>query len=75
MSLYKRFIDVILIVWKGDQEVLREFIIKHIGGNKYGIKFTVNAHEQTINFLDLEIFKNGGYLNTRRHFKDTDRNG
>lgn len=50
MSLFKRFIDDILIVWKEDQEELREFI-KHLGANKYGIKFTVNAHEQTINSL------------------------
>lgn len=36
ISLYKRFIDNILIVWNGDQEELNEFM-ENIGANKYGI--------------------------------------
>ncbi|XP_073481353.1 uncharacterized protein [Aquarana catesbeiana] len=74
LLLYKRYIDDILIIWKGSREQLEEFI-QFISGNKYGVKFTATVHQQKINFLDLEIYKNGNKLGTRTHFKETDRNG
>lgn len=39
------------------------------------MKFTVKAHKQNIDFLDLHIFKHDGMLNTQTYFKNTDRNG
>lgn len=74
IKVYKRFIDDILIVWEGSWDKLNEFV-QHIGVNQYGIKFTVNVHHETINILDLEIFKNRDRLYTRTHFKETNRNG
>ncbi|XP_073491244.1 uncharacterized protein [Aquarana catesbeiana] len=35
----------------------------------------VNAHRQQIDFLDLNIFKDGDKLDAKTHFKSTDRNG
>lgn len=74
LLLYKRFIDDIRIVWKGSRDELDQFF-NHVGANQYGIKFTANVDRNTINFLDLEVFKNINKLSTRTHFKDTDRNG
>lgn len=42
ISVYKRFIDDILIVWKGNQKELNEFVT-FIGANEYGIKFTLTT--------------------------------
>lgn len=43
IQAYKRFLDNILIVWKGSQQELDK-IVQHIGANHNGIKFTVNVH-------------------------------
>ena len=74
IQIYKRFIDDILIVWKGNREQLSNFI-EHINANHYEIKFTVNVQPDVTQFLDLEIFKVEGELHTKTHFKETDRNG
>lgn len=74
LKLYRRYIDDIIIIWKGSEEELQAFF-DEINQNIYGITFTGNWNIQSIDYLDLQIYKNNGILNTRTFFKTTDRNG
>lgn len=74
LKLYRRYIDDIVIVWRGTEEELQVFFDK-INCNTYGISFSGSWNKQSINYLDLQIYKNNGYLSTRTFFKSTDRNG
>lgn len=68
LQVYRRYRHDILLVWKGTESTLDEFI-NHIN-NVYGMKFTVNVHKQNMDFLDLHIFKQEGMLNTKTYFKE-----
>lgn len=74
LKLYKRYIDDIIIIWRGTENGLKSFL-EEINHNIYGITFTGVWDKQSIDYLDLQIFKAGRELHTRTFFKKTDRNG
>lgn len=49
--------------------------MQQLNDNRYGMTFTGKWHTETIDYLDLEIFKNRGELCTKTFFKKTERNG
>lgn len=64
LILYRRYIDDILIIWKGTEESLQEFF-DEINQNIYGITFSGNWSRHSIVYLDLHIYKENGKLHTR----------
>lgn len=73
LKMYRRYIDDIMIIWKGTECELQA-LFKEINQNIYGITFYGTWSKQTIYYLDLQLYKNNGYINTRTFFKSTDRN-
>lgn len=71
--LYKRFIDDLLIIWKGDMEALME-VLNSMNGNDRNISLTWNVSRECIHFLDLEISNSNDGITTKSFFKTTDRN-
>ena len=69
---YGRFIDDIMLVWKGTENELKEFLV-YINQVHPSIKFTSEYSGSRINFLDLSILKESkGYLSTDIYQKPTD---
>lgn len=75
--LWKRYIDDILCIWPGTPDSLREFI-DQINSKHNTIKFTYEASQQSIDFLDLTIYKGERFLESnkldvRPYFKSTNK--
>lgn len=69
---YGRFIDDIMLIWKGTENELKEFLI-YINQVHSSIKFTSESSMSKINFLDLTISKDQrGYLAIDIYQKPTD---
>lgn len=73
LELYKRFIDDILIIWKGNKESLEEFLTR-LNQNDRNITLTWQIDAKQIQFLDLEISIDNNQLITKTHFKEVARN-
>ena len=67
-----RFIDDIFFVYGGTKESLDEFLV-YINSRLPSIKFTLEASQETVSFLDVCIKKNRG-IQTTVYRKKTDRN-
>lgn len=71
--LYLRYIDDLLLIWKGTEIELKKFI-EEINKVHPTIKFDYNYSKSEIDFLDLKIYKNAaGKLATKIFTKPTDR--
>lgn len=73
-ALNKRYIDNVIILWRGTEAGLQEFL-NEINQNKYYISFSGEWSSEQVNFLDLVVYKQAGKLHTHTFFKETDRNG
>ncbi|XP_063797750.1 sialic acid-binding Ig-like lectin 5 [Pseudophryne corroboree] len=75
--VYKRYIDDVLIVWKGTEIDWENFLAK-INVNTYNLKFTGTFSPNRLEFLDLvlstENFCSTGKIETYTHFKNVDSN-
>lgn len=56
LTLYKRFIDDIFVIWEGPRETLLEFL-SAINTKDERIKITYEISDSKISFLDLLLFK------------------
>ena len=70
-----RFLDDILMLWPGSQDLLQEFLL-HLNSQMHHIQFTMESSSQSITFLDLEIYKGPRFrqhsiLDTKLHIKPT----
>ena len=75
--LWKRYIDDILCIWPGSQQSLDAFI-EYINKAHPTIKFTCESSPQTVDFLDITIYKGNRYrstgiLDTKPFFKSTNK--
>lgn len=75
-SLYKRFIDDIVMVWENGRDELTKFI-NILNTAHPSITLTWEINPMSINFLDTTIFKGtrfhqSGILDTKVYFKPTD---
>lgn len=57
ISIWKRFIDDVFFIWLGSLKDLMCFL-ESLTSNYYNLKFTMPSHQETINFLDIQIYKN-----------------
>ncbi|XP_075709805.1 uncharacterized protein LOC142743193 [Rhinoderma darwinii] len=71
--LYKRFIDDLFFVWRGDEASATAFI-EFLNTNTFGLNFTYTYSGEKIYFLDLTNCKNGDTFTTKTHFKSVDVN-
>ena len=70
-----RFLDDILMIWKGSREEL-DIFHQHLNNQMAAIKFTMEASTESIVFLDLKIqkgsrFRQRGILDLQLHIKAT----
>ncbi|OCT80567.1 hypothetical protein XELAEV_18027379mg [Xenopus laevis] len=72
-QLYKRYIDDIIMIWTGTIESLMGFC-GQLNSAVPTIKFTMIHDPVRINFLDVTIQKENGYLKTDLYKKETDHN-
>ena len=72
ISLYVRFIDDLLLIWKGSEEELLKFL-NEINTVHPTIKFDFKYSRESIDFLDTTIRNTGNKLTTTLYTKPTDR--
>lgn len=72
LILYKRYIDDIIIIWKGTKEKPIIFL-DGLNRNYRNIELTWDINEITISYLDLDIMQANNRLTTETHFKNVDR--
>ena len=63
--LFMRCIDDIFMIWKDTKEELNTFVT-NLNLIHPNLKFTHEYSEQTIDFLDLTVYKGRGFLFTNR---------
>ena len=74
ITYYGRYIDDLLFIFDGSESQLLEFH-KYLNSLNENIKLTIEYSQQTINFLDLTIFKDEfGKLHTTIFRKEMSRN-
>lgn len=73
ITLYRRFIDDLILIWEGDQENLQN--VKHnMNQNDRNIKLSWESSTEHIQFLDLDIIQREVGSTQKHFFKSTDHN-
>ena len=73
IKCWYRFIDDIFFVFDGNSEMLNGFLL-YMNSRLPSIKFTLEASQQTVPFLDVSVTKKNGDIETTVYRKKTDRN-
>ncbi|KAJ1172432.1 hypothetical protein NDU88_004279 [Pleurodeles waltl] len=73
IRLWKRYIDDILIIWRGTKEEATTFITWLNTLNPF-LRFTATLGDPAVSFLDLLITERNGSLTTEVYYKPTDCN-
>lgn len=73
LTLYKRYIDDVIIVWNGKKEGIGQFLNK-LNMNEKNIHLSWNIDEKSVEFLDLKISLKGDKLVTKTFFKTVETN-
>lgn len=71
--LYKRFIDYLFFIWKGNERSALEFT-KKLNSNSWGIKCTPKYNKDEIDFLDLVIKPENNQFMRSTFFNSIDAN-
>ena len=66
-----RYIDDIFMIWQHGEEKLKHFL-KEFNNSHPSIKFTSNYSQEKIDFLDVQVIRNGNQLITDHFVKPTD---
>ena len=59
------------MIWEHGEEALQEFL-SHLNSAHATIKFTAEYSEESINFLDVTVLKEGNHLSTDLYAEPTD---
>lgn len=73
MMLYRRFIDDLLIIWKGSMETFEDQL-QTMNSNDQNISLTWDVSKDMIHFLDLQNRNTARGIGTKTYFKVTDHN-
>lgn len=71
--IYQRFVDDIILLWRGECKTLEEFITR-MNYNQKNIILSWEIIEKSVNFLDLVIMVEEAKIRTQTYFKPMDRN-
>uniref|UniRef100_A0A8C5Q3U3 Reverse transcriptase domain-containing protein n=1 Tax=Leptobrachium leishanense TaxID=445787 RepID=A0A8C5Q3U3_9ANUR len=71
--IYRRYIDDLLIIWKGEEDSLKEFL-NCINTNDWNIDLDSHYSKTQVNFLDLTVYVENGKIETKTFFKQVDTN-
>lgn len=74
LIVWGRYIDDILVLWRGSVESL-DLFFQQLNNNDRGISLSYVVSRDRINFLDLEIRIWNGRFQFQTYFKPMDRNG
>ena len=69
--IWWRYIDDVFLIWQHGEEKLRDFI-SFLNGAHDSIKFTAEWSTDKVNFLDVQVIKQGNRLITDLFTKPTD---
>ncbi|XP_043941527.1 uncharacterized protein LOC122813331 [Protopterus annectens] len=69
-TVYKRFLDNIVIFWKGTGELFDEFLVYMKNTTKF-LEFTYTLSRDCLQYLDVEIYKADGKFESRVFRKPT----
>jgi len=67
-----RFIDDIFLVWQSGMESLQLFL-KNLNTFFSSLNFTWNISQNSVTFLDVDVFLDNGVIKTKVHVKDTNK--
>lgn len=67
------YVDDVFMLWKGTYEQLMEFMT-YLNSSHERIEFTINHSIDSIQYLDVEIYREGYPLQTKLYKKPSDRN-
>ena len=74
IALWRRYIDDVLLIWKGTVDELQAFL-QYVNSTTRYLTFTLEFNDKEINFLDLTIFKSkDGLFDTTIYRKPLSRN-
>ncbi|XP_041419176.1 uncharacterized protein LOC121393785 isoform X1 [Xenopus laevis] len=71
--LFKRYIDDMLIIWRGSQDEFIE-MVNELNALDSPVRFTYTIHPNTIQFLDIELRLHNNQLDFTLFRKPTDKN-
>jgi hypothetical protein len=73
ITMYKRYLDDLLFLWDGTLHEL-QYLFESLE-SRSGLKFTMTVSKTSIDFLDLKIFYQNGYLEHCTHQKKLNKYG
>ena len=79
IKIWKRFIDDIFVIWTGTKEEFEKILyMKTMNSIHNTIKFTYEASDKELTYLDITLYKGDRFLNKnildiRTHIKDTNK--
>ncbi|XP_041422161.1 uncharacterized protein LOC121394669 [Xenopus laevis] len=73
LVLWRRYIDDIVLVWRGSASSLCEYVAS-LNQNDLNIDLSLTYSYEKINFLDLEIYSKDTQLHFKTFFKEVDAN-
>ncbi|XP_044129795.1 uncharacterized protein LOC122923137 [Bufo gargarizans] len=73
IKFYRRFIEDIIFIWKGDSAKLCKFI-EELNSNDWNLTFTLEFSATSVIFLDLKLTIENNKIITQTHFKTVDAN-
>uniref|UniRef100_A0A8C5P9M3 Reverse transcriptase domain-containing protein n=1 Tax=Leptobrachium leishanense TaxID=445787 RepID=A0A8C5P9M3_9ANUR len=70
---YRRYIDDVFFIWRGLEDDLRSFLTG-LDSPEWGIKLDSKWSNDSVTFLDLNIYREGNKLKSKTFFKEVDTN-
>lgn len=69
LTLYKKYIDDLIIVWNGNRDTLEQFLSK-LNDNKKNINLVWKIDKKSVDFLDFNVSLEGDKVVTKTFFKE-----
>lgn len=70
---YKRYIDDLVFVWKGNNITFNDFTAS-LNNNNWGLTFSGECNNNTLNYLDITLYIDNNKVCTKNYFKQVDCN-
>lgn len=71
--MYKRFIDDLIFIWKGEEKDFADFT-KYLNTNSWGLTLSGDISSVSIDYLDVTLTNEGTRIITKNYYKSVDCN-